>query len=112
MVAASNGISVTEEAEETSRLHAAHFAEGRLYRSVLNLINAYHGEAWVAIRTFTEGGSLPAESVPIVLPAGGMTEGDLRAWGWTGSRPTSSAATSGWNRTASCPAATRPSAWA
>jgi hypothetical protein len=77
MMAASNGIPVVEETEGEGLLYAAHFAEGRLYRSVLNVFNAYPGEAIVTIQAFTDDGSPLAESAPIVLPAGGMAEGDL-----------------------------------
>jgi len=76
-MSATNAIPVIGSESGTSNLYGAHFAEGRLYRTVLNLVNASPNPAEVTIQALQDDGTLMAASQPVAVPPHGMLHGDL-----------------------------------
>ena len=78
-MAATNAIPLKDLPAWETALYGAHFAEGRLYRTVLDLINHSGSAAQVTITALRDDGSTLAASAPFTMPAGGLLHGDLSA---------------------------------
>lgn len=76
-IAASAGLPVIPPEGTSSRCYSAHFAEGRLYRSNLDLFNPGAAVANVTISGYRDDGTLLAVSTPHPIPARGFVRGDL-----------------------------------
>lgn len=76
-IAATTGIPVEDEGTTPAVLWAPHFAEGRLYRSIVDVFNAYSGPAQVVLRGYHDDGSPLAASAVHTVPSGGILRGDL-----------------------------------
>jgi len=76
-ITATSGIPVTDPQKQESQIYAPHFAEGRLYRSILDLFNRSNDEAHVVVHAFEDDGTLLKSSDAILLAPNGMLRDEL-----------------------------------
>jgi|GEM_PF-2821072 len=77
LITATPGVVLTEPDKSASRLYAPHFAEGRFYRSVLELYNRSGNPAEMVVSAFRDDGTPFRTSAPLVVPPGGMLREEL-----------------------------------
>ncbi|MBN2430174.1 MAG: VCBS repeat-containing protein [Acidobacteria bacterium] len=77
LMTAAPGVVLTEPDKTASRLYAPHFAEGRFYRSVLELYNRSANPAEIVISAFRDDGTPFRTSAPAMIPPGGMRREEL-----------------------------------
>jgi len=76
-ISATAAMAVAEETTAPVSLVGAHFAVGRLYRSVLDLFNTGTAPCDVVVHAFHDDGSPLASSAPLTIPDGGMVRSGL-----------------------------------
>lgn len=76
-VSAGNGLPVPDPATDALVKYVPHFAEGRLYRSTLDLVNTGPAAVQVTLRALNDDGAQIAQSLVLNIPAYGALRGDL-----------------------------------
>ncbi|MBN2433418.1 MAG: VCBS repeat-containing protein [Acidobacteria bacterium] len=76
-ISATAAMAVAEETTAPVSLVGAHFAVGRLYRSVLDLFNTGTAPCDVVVHAFHDDGSPITSSAPLTIPAGGLLRSGL-----------------------------------